>query len=44
MFFIRKNDFSSNREFKFINKPAEMLVGGMISKKIMNDQKNYIYK
>lgn len=44
MFFIRKNDFSSNREFKFINKPAEMVVGRIISKKLMSDQKNYIYK
>ncbi len=43
-FFVRKNEFSSNREFKFVNRPVESLVGRSISKKIMNDYKSYIYK
>jgi len=35
MMFIRKNDFSRNREYKFLNKPAEMILGRMVSKKVI---------
>jgi len=44
MFFVRRNQFSNNREYKFVMRPIESLLGRVISNRITNDNKSYIYK
>jgi hypothetical protein len=44
MLFVRRNEISSNREYKLVNKPVEALVGKWISSKVMKEHKNMIYK
>lgn len=43
--FVRKNDFSQNREYKLVNRPFESLViGAPLTRKILSEYKKYIYK
>ncbi|TNV83821.1 hypothetical protein FGO68_gene14586 [Halteria grandinella] len=44
MTMVRRNEFSRNREFKFVNKMAEGWLGGRVSKKVMEEQRRYVYK
>lgn len=44
MLCVRRNDFSRNREAKFINKPVEAIIGSLISKRIIKHNQNHIYK
>ena len=44
-FFVRRNDFSQNREYKIINRPFESgIIGSLLTKRITQQVKNYIYK
>jgi hypothetical protein len=44
-FFVRRNDFSQNREYKLVNRPFESTVlGSLITKKVTAQVKNYVYK
>jgi len=41
LMFVRKNKFSSRREFKLVNRPFEALVvGGLITKKVASAYKH----
>jgi len=44
MTLVRKNEFSRNREFKFVNKMAEGWLGRRISNRVMEEQRKYVYK
>ena len=44
MAFVRRNSFSRNREYKFLNRPCESVVGALFSNRIAKSYKNYIYK
>jgi cellobiose-specific phosphotransferase system component IIA len=44
-FFVRRNDFSQNREYKLVNRPFESaILGSLITKKVTTQVKNYVYK
>ena len=43
--FIRRNPFSSRKEFKLVNKPFEQhIVGPLVSRKILKAYQSIIYK
>jgi Zn-dependent protease with chaperone function len=44
MFFIRRNQFSQNREVKFFARPVERMVGRAISSRLLQSNKSHIYK
>lgn len=44
MLLVRRNQFSRNREYKFVNRPFESLLGSLVSRKVIADNKNNIYK
>ena len=42
MLLVRRNQFSRNREYKFVNRPFESLLGSLVSRKVIADNKNLV--